>query len=102
YPIERVTGTLDSVLTSDGYLETKIDVHGMTGERPVHLHGTITGDKHAPEIKLELWGDNIPLDQKLLAALDGNNRKLALSFLPDKSRKPSPEFQPMRSEEHTS
>jgi hypothetical protein len=95
YAVDHITGSLETVLTSDGHLETKVNVAGLTEGRPVRLHGTLIGEKHLPEIKLEITGENIPLDEKLLAALKDENRKLALQFLPEKSRKPSPEFQPM-------
>ncbi|HEV3117303.1 MAG TPA: hypothetical protein VGY58_09635, partial [Gemmataceae bacterium] len=95
YPIDRITGSLETVLTSDSHIETKVNLVGFTAQQPVHLQGTLAGEKHFPEIKLEISGENIPLDEKLLAALQGDNRKLALQFLPDRSRMPSPEFQPM-------
>ncbi len=95
YPVEGVTGSVETLLTSEDHLATTVHLRGFTGARPVHLDGTLTGDKFGPEIKLELGGENILLDEKLLAALPDGHRKLAMTFLPDKSRKPSPEFQPM-------
>ncbi len=96
YPVDAITGTIDTILTSNNRIESKWNLHGQTEGQPIHVIGTIVGDARAPEIKLEITGNDIPLDQKLLAALeDPASRKLALQFLPDKSRKPSPEFQPM-------
>jgi AsmA-like C-terminal region len=95
YPFERISGMVDTTLNSDGDLETNVNVQGYTENLPVRLRGTIKGKKQAPEIKLELWAENVPLDQKLLAAMPDDCRKVALQFLPDKSRKPAPDFKPM-------
>jgi hypothetical protein len=42
----------------------------------------MNGEPPFPEVRMELWGDNIPLDQKLHAALSEAHQKLSTSFHP--------------------
>ena len=94
YRIENITGTVDVALSSDGSLDTNVKLQGYAGAQVVHVDGTVVGEKHLPRVDLTIWGNNIPLDEKLLRALSPDSRQLAQQFLPDKSRKPSSEFQP--------
>jgi hypothetical protein len=82
YPVERVTGTIESEFTSSRAHRTKVDLLGSASSQPVTLKGTVEGDKATGPVVLDLAADNVPLDNKLLSALSEKYKKLAEEFHP--------------------
>ena len=60
----------------------KIDLVGYADTQPVYLRGAARGEKPNHTVTLDIWGDNIPLDPKLMAALPAKYQALARSFHP--------------------
>jgi hypothetical protein len=85
YLLEQVTGTIDhksdpfSLPTPIERFEIKLE--GYSNERPVHIEGTIEGKRPAG-VDLRIWGDNIPVDDKLCAALERKFQDIVHSFSP--------------------
>jgi hypothetical protein len=83
YRVEHITGTLDSMIDPGRKIDRLlVDLAGRAGDRPVYLKGEVTGEGHLPKVSIKIWGDNLPLDQKLHAALPEQHQKLAASFHP--------------------
>ena len=59
-----------------------VDLKGEAAGRPVFLKGDIVGDDATAAVKLDLWGNDLPVDRQLLAALPEVPRETALSFSP--------------------
>jgi hypothetical protein len=53
-----------------------------SGSRPVHIRGTIDGVGPDPAVDLDIWGEKIPLDERLIRALPPKEEKLTRSFHP--------------------
>jgi hypothetical protein len=84
YPVDGVTGTIDVVLSSDRDDHIHLDLAGRAGTRPIYLKGDLTG-RVPYGVALDIWGDNLPLDDKILAALrvvPGGYEELARQFHP--------------------
>jgi hypothetical protein len=96
YGVERITGTLDVAYDNELLPVVKLDLRGYSGDRPVTLKGTVTGDPSHCGVEIDIEAERVPLDQKLLKALPADTRKVVEQFLPDKSRpQPGAQFQPM-------
>jgi hypothetical protein len=85
YRVERLTGKLIHEL--DGRKEPKaeavnVDLTGYAGSQPVRIKGTVIGEGRDSAVAVKIWADNLPLDKKLLAALDPERQKLARMFHP--------------------
>jgi len=88
YPLDRVTGFLDF----DGLqYRSKFEFVGYSGTEPVVVRGNWKGKRPQAEALIEITGQNLPLDDKLLNALQGDKTKgmkggglqgLAASFHP--------------------
>ena len=72
YPIRDLAGSVKKVVASDGTDEFRIDVTGTAGGRSVGLTGKVAGEGPDPFIDLRITGKDIPIDEKLFAALPGN------------------------------
>lgn len=81
YALEGITGTIDVDYRSDRPDRVTIDLAGRTGTRPIHIRGQLSGARPAA-VAVDLWGEDIPLDDKLLAALPEKFRALANEFHP--------------------
>jgi hypothetical protein len=77
YLVERFQGTLDADLLARS---VKVDLTGYTGSRPVTIRGAWQGAGEQAAGDLTIRGKDIPLDNKLLAALPPAYRQLARSF----------------------
>jgi hypothetical protein len=82
YPLERLQGTLDHVVTSDQVETIKVDLAGYTGTQKVTIQGEVNGDGPTCGVDLLIRGENIPLDSKLQAALSPEHQRIACSFHP--------------------
>lgn len=81
YPLEGVTGVIDVDFRSDRPDLVQLDLQGRSGERPIHVRGRISGEK-PQAVAVDLWGEDIPLDDKLTKALPDKYRLLANEFHP--------------------
>lgn len=82
YPLERLTGTLVQELDpATGTDSLRLDLVGYSADRPIHIRGTVQGHNPAA-VAVDIWGDNLPLDAKLEAALPPQYQKLAHAFHP--------------------
>lgn len=82
YPAERVTGSVVTELTSDHGHETTVDLKGYAADQPILLKGTVGGEKKTGPIDLKLVAQNVPLDERVLAALPEKSQQLARQFHP--------------------
>src|SRR5262249_2995365 len=85
YPVERVTGSI--VHNSGGGQPDRLDVNlvGYAADQPVRVRVAARGTKAKPDYSatVEVWGNNVPLDDRLLAGLvNVKHRALAESFHP--------------------
>jgi len=71
YPIKDLAGSLKKVTASDGTDEFRVNVTGTAGGRRIDLTGKVAGDGPDPHIALRIAGSDIPIDEKLIAALPG-------------------------------
>ncbi len=71
YPISELAGTVKKVVDSDGTDEFRLDLTGTAGGRRVSMVGKVAGDGDDPFISLQIAGIDIPIDDKLIAALPG-------------------------------
>ena len=84
YTVEGITGTIEQ--KSDGLSQaiTHVDLTTNKAGWPLRFKGDFRGKEPNHQGDLDIWGDNVPLDDKLLNALkDGEAKKswdLAMSF----------------------
>jgi hypothetical protein len=82
YRLERVAGTIEHEHDEARNLDAiRIDVVGYADSQPVYIRGKADGRKPAG-IDLKIWGNNIPVDDRLSAALQPRFEKIARSFKP--------------------
>jgi hypothetical protein len=82
YPLEHVTGTLTADVFSyrdDDHIH--VDLAGRAAGQPVHLKGDVLGCRSSGVV-LDIWGENLPLDETLVRALPERYQALARSFHP--------------------
>lgn len=66
YPLENIRGILDIRLDEK---RVDVDLAGYTGAQPVHVKGDCAGEGTQVKVKIDITGDDIPLDEKLIQAL---------------------------------
>ncbi len=71
YTLKHLTGTIDQEIdTAKHQDQLRINLVGLAdGSKPVFIEGSITGEAPTSGVGLKIWGDNVPLDAKLMAAL---------------------------------
>jgi hypothetical protein len=77
YPLDQITGTVDADIKNQLY---KVNLTGYTGPRPVTVRGQCRGEGPNAAIDVDIKGTDIPLDEKLLKALQPATREVARSF----------------------
>jgi hypothetical protein len=85
YPVEHVSGQVvqDFDIRRRPAIDTlSLNLVGWAGGQKVYIKGEVNGDGPDSAVAVRIWGDNIPLDAKLKAALDPPRLKLAESFHP--------------------
>lgn len=83
YPLEHITGTLDQEIDTQKHVDRiKVDLAGYAGAQHVFIKGSVEGEGPEPAVDITIWGDNLPMDAKLRAALSPVHQKLARSFQP--------------------
>ncbi len=77
YPLEHLGGrlTLEKQRLS-------LDLHGLIGERPARLTGTINNPGPDAIVRLDIQAESVPIDAAFLAALQPNVRKVVDQFHP--------------------
>ncbi len=79
YPVEQVTGTIESIQTSAGSERVTVDLRGIGGGVPVTVTGFLDGTD-LPEVNLTIRADRVPLEDALLKALPATPQTLAAQF----------------------
>src|SRR5262249_50700726 len=74
YPLERIPGFLDYDFLKR---TSRFEMVGYSGEQPIKVWGTWKGGGINSDAVIEISGDAIPLDQKLLDALSPGIQKVA-------------------------
>jgi hypothetical protein len=87
YPLQQVRGTIHIDTSAAPLRDIRLDLEGRGGNSPLTVRGTIKGEKKTGEVILDIRGSNAILDDKLLRALPGKARKVAMEFLPAPSRR---------------
>jgi len=84
YPLTHLQGRITEQLDQARRIEVhRIDLVGAgSGGRPVHIQGVVAGEAPHAAVHLDIWGDNAPIDETLLAALPTQQQKLARAFHP--------------------
>ncbi len=77
YPVDHMNGSL----TLQGQRLT-VDLHGLVGERPARLKGTIDNPGPDALVRLDIQADSVPVDAAFLAALPPNVFKVVDQFHP--------------------
>jgi hypothetical protein len=86
YRLDHITGTVRHTSSSDRPDVVDIDLVGLSGERPIHIKGEVVGKKSTCGVAIDIWGDQIPIDDKLQAALlKREHRDLVRAFQPEGS-----------------
>jgi hypothetical protein len=85
YPMERITGEIEhesDAIHPDRPDRLELNLVGYSGSQAVHLQGTVLGKGPAASLKLEIWGKDLPIDQKLRGALEPAFQRIVDSFSP--------------------
>jgi hypothetical protein len=77
YPVEHLTGALDYDIARH---HVRVDLSGRAAEQPVIIKGTWHGEGSDAVAGFDIQGNDIPIDETLLAALPEVQQKLARSF----------------------
>ena len=84
YPLEHLSGRL-----SLERQRLSVDLHGLIGERPAVLKGTIDDPGPDARVKLTIEAESIPIDPTFMAALPSDVRAVVDQFHPSGSVKAS-------------
>ncbi|MBY0515220.1 MAG: hypothetical protein K2P78_15105, partial [Gemmataceae bacterium] len=79
YPVADVRGWVKRTVTHAGQDVLQVDLRGTAGGQ-VTLTGTLSGPKPDQAVSLRLTGTDLPLDEKLIAALPGKYPDLVRQF----------------------
>ncbi|HET6572956.1 MAG TPA: hypothetical protein VFG68_05085, partial [Fimbriiglobus sp.] len=69
YPVEDLAGWVRKVTTSEGADEFRVQLTGSAGGRRVEITGRVGTEEPDPLIDLKIAGTDIPIDDRLFAAL---------------------------------
>jgi hypothetical protein len=76
YPVTDVRGSVKRTVTHTGEDNTAIDLVGSAGGQPITIKGQVYGDTGDPFIDLRIAGNDVPIDERLFAALPGRYPEL--------------------------
>ncbi len=83
YPAERITGSLVFTVGGGEPDQLDVDLVGYAGHEPFGVKVVLKGTKPDLSVVIDVWGKNIPLDERLMNALpDAKQKTLAASFHP--------------------
>ncbi len=80
YHVEGVTGIIERELIGSNPAIVRIDVSALASGRLITIKGRVLGDKGHDGIDLEIRGDNVPIDDRLIAALPEHPQTIAKQF----------------------
>ncbi|HEV3238343.1 MAG TPA: AsmA-like C-terminal region-containing protein, partial [Gemmataceae bacterium] len=80
--IERVTGSIEFASSKDKEDLLTLNLMGYAANQPIKVVGEIRGEIPNHEVKIEISGQNIPLDERLKEALPQDYVPIAESFHP--------------------
>lgn len=80
YPIENITGTIEREATSDNSHTMTLNLAGQAGGKPIRLLGRLEGEKSHEGVEIDVWGDDLAIDDTLLNSLPVKHRALAGQF----------------------
>jgi hypothetical protein len=92
YPLRQIRGTIRVDTSALPLLNIALDLSAQATGQPVTVKGTVKGKKKTGEIRLDIRGTNIVLDDKILHGLSPNpirpsrSALVAQQFLPEQSR----------------
>jgi hypothetical protein len=82
YRLERITGTIEHEIDlSRSFERLEVDLTGFTGPQPIFIKGEVEGKKPA-SVTFSIRAKDVPIDAKLVAALEPEFQKLVRSFQP--------------------
>jgi hypothetical protein len=83
YTLEHITGTIVQEDDSERGLDhIHLDLAGLAGSQRVFIKGDIVGEASHSGVEVKIWGNNVPLDRKLMDALSPAHQRVAASFHP--------------------
>ncbi|MBN9521872.1 hypothetical protein J0H58_25710 [bacterium] len=82
YPVTAVEGSVKRTLTAGGEPSTVVDVRGKAAGETVTVKGQVYGRGDDPGISLRVAGSNIPIDEKVIAALPDEYPDVIRQFRP--------------------
>lgn len=80
YPVADVRGQVKRTTTHAAEPVVTVDLVGTAGGQLITIKGAVTGDGDDPGINLRITGANVPLDDKLVAALSPKYAALVRRF----------------------
>lgn len=80
YPLTDVAGWVKRTVTHAGGEATQVDIFGTAAGQRVTVKGQLSGDGPDPAINLRIAGNNLPLDDALIAAIPGKYPDLIRQF----------------------
>src|SRR5262249_16512999 len=80
YPVERVTGLIEFTGRLDQEDHIHVQLIGHAGERPVFVKGDVDGERPKHTVKIDVWGKDLVLDQKLERAIPRPYDRVVRSF----------------------
>ena len=69
YPVDGVTGSVRLLQDDTGVRQTRIELTGIAGDKPIGIAGTVAGSGPDPLIDLRITGTDAPIDDRLFRAL---------------------------------
>lgn len=82
YPVSAVEGSVKRTVSQGGAPSILVDVRGKAAGEAVTVKGQIYGDGEDPGITLRVAATNIPLDEKIIAALPDRYPDILRQFHP--------------------
>jgi hypothetical protein len=80
YPVSELGGLVKRTFTHTGSESTTLDLVGTAAGQRVTLNGVIEGPGPDPAVRLRIAGSNVPLDERLCAALPPKYATLVRAF----------------------
>ncbi|MFO0876359.1 MAG: AsmA-like C-terminal region-containing protein [Gemmataceae bacterium] len=86
-PLREVRGTIWLDTSRVPRRNIRIELNGLACDRSATLRGTIQGEKKTSEIRLDIAGKNLQMDDRVYRALPPRAARVARQFMPAASRK---------------
>ncbi len=91
YPVENVYGSISWEVTNNLAVPSwtgmstdwvSVDLHGEAAGKPVFIRGRAEGERGSANLRLDIWGNDVPIDDRLLGVLPPRPNHVARSFAP--------------------